>query len=118
MIVHNREKCPRRELSGLVSRILLQQGDLPGLGLTTWVDVAPGAFRQHLHNHPSERVYMTIAGRGTIAVGDERREVAVGGLVYMPPNVIHGIENFSKEVLTYVSAASPAIDPAEAAYDT
>ena len=28
MIVHNKERCPRRERSGLVSRILLQQGDL------------------------------------------------------------------------------------------
>jgi mannose-6-phosphate isomerase-like protein (cupin superfamily) len=117
MIVHNKERCPRRERSGLVSRILLQQGDLPDLRLTaTWVDVAPGS-RQRLHNHPSEQVYMITAGRGTMAVGDERQEVAGGDLVYVPPNVIHGIENSSKEVLTYISAATLAMD-AEAAYDT
>jgi mannose-6-phosphate isomerase-like protein (cupin superfamily) len=117
MIVHNKERCPRRERSGLVSRILLQQGDLPDLRLTaTWVDVAPGS-RQRLHNHPSEQVYVITAGRGTMAVGDERQEVAGGDLVYVPPNIIHGIENSSKEVLTYISAATPAMD-AEAAYDT
>jgi mannose-6-phosphate isomerase-like protein (cupin superfamily) len=117
VIVHNKEQCPRRERSGLVSRILLQQGDLPGLGLTaTWVDVAPRS-RQRLHHHPSEQVYVVTAGRGAMMVENERREVAVGDLVYVPPNVIHGIENSSKEVLTYVSAATPAID-VEAAYDT
>jgi mannose-6-phosphate isomerase-like protein (cupin superfamily) len=117
MIVHNKERCPRRERSGLVSRILLQQGDLLDLRLmTTWVDVAPGS-RQRLHNHPSEQVYVITAGRGTMAVGDERQEVAGGDLVYVPPNIIHGVENSSKEVLTYISAATPAMD-AEAAYDT
>lgn len=117
MIVHNKERCPRRERSGLVSRILLQQGDLLDLRLmTTWVDVAPGS-RQRLHNHPSEQVYVITAGRGTMAVGDERQEVAGGDLVYVPPNIIHGIENSSKEVLTYISAATLAMD-AEAAYDT
>ena len=60
---------------------------------------------------------MITAGRGTMAVGDEWQEVAGGDLVYVPPNVIHGIENYSKEVLIYFSAATPAID-AEAAYDT
>jgi mannose-6-phosphate isomerase-like protein (cupin superfamily) len=117
MIVHNKERCPRRERSGLVSRILLQQGDLLDLRLmTTWVDVAAGS-RQRLHNHPSEQVYVITAGRGTMAVGDERQEVAGGDLVYVPPNIIHGVENSSKEVLTYISAATPAMD-AEAAYDT
>jgi mannose-6-phosphate isomerase-like protein (cupin superfamily) len=117
MIVHNKERRPRRERSGLVSRILLQQGDLLDLRLmTTWVDVAAGS-RQRLHNHPSEQVYVITAGRGTMAVGDERQEVAGGDLVYVPPNIIHGIENSSKEVLTYISAATPAMD-AEAAYDT
>jgi mannose-6-phosphate isomerase-like protein (cupin superfamily) len=117
MIVHNKERCPRRERSGLVSRILLQQGDLLDLRLmTTWVDVAPGS-RQRLHNHPSKQVYVITAGRGTMAVGDERQEVAGGDLVYVPPNILHGIENSSKEVLTYISAATPAMD-AEAAYDT
>jgi oxalate decarboxylase/phosphoglucose isomerase-like protein (cupin superfamily) len=37
-------------------------------------------------------------------------------LVYVPPGAVHGIENTSEDVLTYVSAATPALD-AEAAYD-
>jgi oxalate decarboxylase/phosphoglucose isomerase-like protein (cupin superfamily) len=39
-----------------------------------------------------------------------------GDLVYVPPGAVHRIENTSEDVLTYVSAATPALD-AEAAYD-
>ena len=49
MYTRNEEEGPRRERSGLVSRILLQRSDLPEAGLTvTWVEVAPGS-RQRLH---------------------------------------------------------------------
>ena len=39
-----------------------------------------------------------------------------GDLVYIPSGAVHGIENASEEALTYVSAATPALD-SEAAYD-
>lgn len=117
MYVRNKEESPKRERSGLVSHILLQQGDLPNVGLAaTWVDVAPGS-RQRLHDHPSEQVYVVTAGKGRMLVGKEEREVGAGDLVYIPSGVVHGIENISEEVLTYVSVATPAMD-AEAAYDT
>ena len=116
MYTRNKEESPRRERSGLVSHILLQQGALPDVGLTaTWVEVAPGS-RQRPHYHPSEQIYVITAGRGKMLVGKEEREVGAGDLVYVPSGVIHGIENVSEEVLTYVSAATPALD-AEAAYD-
>lgn len=116
MYTRSKEESPRRERSGLVSHILLQRGDLPDVGLTaTWVDVAPGS-RQRPHDHPSEQVYLIIAGRGRMLVGEEEREVGSGELVYVPPGAVHGIENVSEEVLTYISAATPALD-AEAVYD-
>jgi len=114
--VRNKANAPRRERSGLVSRILLQEGDLPDLGLTaTWVEVAPGA-RQRLHDHASEQVYVVVAGEGRMRVGDEERRVGSGDLVYVPSGAIHGIENVADGMLTYVSAATPALD-AEVAYD-
>ena len=116
MYTRSKEESPRRERSGLASHILLQRGDLPGVGLTaTWVDVAPGS-RQRPHGHPSEQVYVISAGRGRMLVGEEERQVGPGELVYVPPGAVHGIENTSEEVLTYISAATPALD-AEAAYD-
>src|SRR5215210_5391372 len=116
MYMRNKELSPRRERSGLVSHILLQRGDLPEASLTaTWVEVAPGS-RQRPHGHPSEQVYVITAGRGRMLVGEEEREVGAGELVYVPSGAVHGIENASEEVLTYVSAATPALD-AEVAYD-
>jgi mannose-6-phosphate isomerase-like protein (cupin superfamily) len=117
MYTRNKEEGPRRERSGLVSHILLQRGDLPEASLTaTWVEVTPGS-RQRPHDHASEQVYVITAGRGRMLVGEEEREVSAGDLVYIPSGAVHGIENASEKVLTYVSAATPALD-AEAGYDT
>lgn len=64
MFVRNGTGAPWRERGGLVSRILLQDGDVPGVGLAaTWVEVAPGS-RQRLHDHVSEQVYVVVQGRG------------------------------------------------------
>ncbi len=116
MDVRNKAEGPKRERGGLVSHILLQEGDLPDVGFTaTWVDVAPGS-RQRPHYHPSEQFYVVTAGRGRMLVDGEEREVGPGDLVYLPSGAVHGIENASGKTLTYVSAATPALD-AEAAYD-
>lgn len=38
--------APKREIDGLVSHILLEEGDAPGGELSvTWVEVAPGSSR-------------------------------------------------------------------------
>ena len=106
--------APWLERGGLVSRILLQEGDVPGVGLTaTRVEVVPGS-RQRLHDHVAEQVYVRSSGAGE---GAGRRGGAAGGgrgLVYVPPGALHGIENASEGALVYVSAATPALN-AEAA---
>ena len=113
----SRSEAPRRERDGLVSRILLHEGDLPEARLTvTWVDVAPGSG-QRLHSHAPEQVYVVVRGRGKMNVDGEERVVVEGDLIYIPPDTLHGIENISNEVLTYVSAATPTVDW-EAFYDT
>jgi quercetin dioxygenase-like cupin family protein len=43
-------------------------------------------------------------------VGDEQRAVDEGDAIFIPPGVVHGIENASEEVLTHVSAATPTLD--------
>jgi mannose-6-phosphate isomerase-like protein (cupin superfamily) len=49
-------------------------------------------------------------------VGDEEREVREGHLVFIPPETKHGIVNTGEEVLSYVSAATPAF-PVTDLYD-
>ena len=106
----NISEAPRREKDGLVSHILLHKGDVPVARLTvTWVDVAPGSG-QRPHEHAPEQVYVVARSRGRMRVGDEERAVDEGDVIFIPPGVVHGIENASEEVLTYVSAATPALD--------
>ena len=117
MFKRNRTEAPRQERDGLVSHILLHAGDLPETQLTiTWVDVAPGSG-QRPHSHAPEQVYVVVRGRGKMRIADEERLVDEGDLVYIPSDTLHGIENLSNEVLTYVSAATPTVDW-EAFYDT
>ena len=117
MFKRGRSEAARRERDGLVSHVLLNVGDLPETRLTvTWVDVDPGSG-QRLHSHGPEQVYVVVRGRGKMKVGDEEQWVAAGDLIYIPPDTLHGIENLSDEILTYVSAATPTVDW-EAFYDT
>jgi mannose-6-phosphate isomerase-like protein (cupin superfamily) len=113
----SRSEAPRHERDGLVSRALLGGRDLPETRMTvTWVEVAPGS-EQRPHSHAPEQVYVIVRGRGKIKVGSEERVVMEGDLIHIPPGTVHGIENPSDEVLTYVSAATPAVDW-EAFYET
>lgn len=110
MFKKHRTEVIQREYHGLHSQIFLQQGDLPGANLAvTWVEVPPGV-RQMLHQHAPEQVYVILAGTGHMRVGEEEEDVGTGDLIYIPPNVVHAIENRSQEVLSYISAATPAFD--------
>jgi mannose-6-phosphate isomerase-like protein (cupin superfamily) len=108
MLVRSKSTCPQRTWNGLVSHVLLQEGDADDLKLAvTWVDVAPGA-RQGEHSHAPQQVYLIVAGRGRMHVGEEVREVSVGDMVFIPSNAPHFIENPEDKPMAYVSAAAPA----------
>lgn len=108
MLIRRKTQVDKRERSGLTSHFMLGRGDTNENELAvTWVDVIPGS-RQILHNHPEVQVYVIVAGHGTMQVGEERQAVQGGDLIYIPSNEMHGIENSSDEILSYVSAASPA----------
>ncbi|HWQ19989.1 MAG TPA: cupin domain-containing protein [Methanotrichaceae archaeon] len=111
MFKRNLINAPRRVRGGLTSCILLQKGDVPGDKLAiTWVDVGPGSA-QRPHAHDSEQVYVIIQGRGCMQVDDERQEVKAGDLIHISSGIRHHIENLSADqVLTYISAATPAFN--------
>jgi mannose-6-phosphate isomerase-like protein (cupin superfamily) len=114
--VSDLSNAPKRELDGLVSHILLEEGDAPGGELSiTWVDVEPGA-EQKPHSHGPQQVYVITRGEGRMKVGEDEREVREGHLVFIPPEIEHGIVNTGEGVLTYVSAATPAF-PVTDLYD-
>ena len=108
MYVTDLSSAPKRELEGLVSHILLEEGGAPGGELSiTWVDVAPGG-EQKPHSHPPQQVYVITRGSGRMRIGNEERDVGEGQMAFIPPNTEHGIVNTGDEVLTYISAATPA----------
>lgn len=116
MFTSTKENAPRRVRGGMTTHILLQKGDVDDTELTaTWVDVQAGAA-QGLHHHEPEQIYVVVRGSGNMHVGDEIRELTVGQLAYVPPNVPHRIVNTGEDVLSYVSVATPAFSQ-EAYYD-
>ena len=113
MYVRDLNTAQKREVDGLVSHILLDEGDAPGTQLSvTWVDVEVGS-EQKPHSHGPQQVYVITRGTGRMRVGDEERDVGAGHLVFIPPNTAHGIVNTGDEVLTYVAAATPAFSVAD-----
>ena len=116
MYITDLATAPTRELDGLVSHIMLEEGDAPSGELSvTWVDVEPGN-RQPPHSHGPQQVYVITRGEGRMKVGDEERDVHEGQMVFIPPDTEHGITNTGEGTLTYVSAATPAFSVTDA-YD-
>jgi quercetin dioxygenase-like cupin family protein len=110
MFKRNKSEAFRGEGEGLLSYVLLQEGDFPDTKLAiTWVDVKPGSGQQ-LHQHFPEQVYIIIRGKGRIQVGKDVEEVVEGDLVYIPSNIVHGIKNISDKELSYVSASTPTFN--------
>jgi mannose-6-phosphate isomerase-like protein (cupin superfamily) len=105
-----------RQRKGMVSYFLPDAHAVSESPLAvTWVDVEPGG-RQLLHHHPEMQVYVIVQGSGLMHVGGEIQRVRAGDLIYIPSNAEHGIENDRAEPLSYVSAATPAMN-LRAAYD-
>jgi quercetin dioxygenase-like cupin family protein len=48
------------------------------------------------HTHPTHEFYYVLYGQGEMIIGDERREIRQGDLVYIPPNKVHSLVAGSK----------------------
>jgi mannose-6-phosphate isomerase-like protein (cupin superfamily) len=110
MFKRNKSQVLTGEGEGLLSHLLLQEGDIPDRKLAIiWVDIKPGSS-QRPHKHFPEQVYVIIKGKGRMRVAKEEQEVAEEDPIYIPSNMIHGIKNLLDEKLTYPSASIPAFN--------
>jgi mannose-6-phosphate isomerase-like protein (cupin superfamily) len=108
------ETSPINHRGGQSSHLLLAKGQFGSQQLAiTWVDCPPGS-EQPVHEHDGkEQVYVIVRGSGTMTVGDERREVSAGTLVFVPPGMGHSIRNDGPDMLVYVSATAPPFEVPE-----
>jgi mannose-6-phosphate isomerase-like protein (cupin superfamily) len=53
----------------------------------------------NMHVHKDvEQVYMVLRGGGMVQVGDERKEVNAGDVIFLPANTPHGIFNTGDKI--------------------
>jgi quercetin dioxygenase-like cupin family protein len=56
------------------------------------------------HYHPdAEEVYYLLSGNGSMHIGDERREVESGDVIYIPPDKVHFLSNTSAEDIRFLT---------------
>lgn len=69
--------------------------------------LAPGQ-RQSLHDHADQdKFYFVLAGSGLFTVGEEQKNCSVGELILAPAGIVHGVENQSGELLTFLTVIAP-----------
>lgn len=61
---------------------------------------------RHLHR-TSEELYLFVSGEGTLELGGERRDVAAGDCVVIPPGEVHGLDNPGSSPLVLLCCCSP-----------
>ena len=65
-------------------------------------DVPPGkTIPVHKHSHCDELVIL-LQGKGTAALGDKRREVSAGAMIFIPQDEWVGLENTGQETIRVV----------------
>ncbi len=64
------------------------------------------------HNQEQEEVYFVVEGRGEICLGEERRTITGGQMVYIPPGVFHQLTNTGDTPLRMIYCYGPAGDVA------
>lgn len=72
------------------------------------VELEPQGGQVPWHNHPQEEVYLVLEGTGEICVDGERRSLAAGQAVHVPPNAFHQLTNVGDTPLRFVYCYAPA----------
>ncbi len=75
------------------------------VGLNT---LRPGQS-QPLHDHVHEdKLYHVLEGEGVFTVGEESKTCGPGELILAPAGVMHGVENQSDSLLSFLTVIAPA----------
>ncbi|MCL5280804.1 MAG: cupin domain-containing protein [Planctomycetes bacterium] len=73
------------------------------------VRLAPGKSIGRHNTKGNEEILVFLSGRGTAVIGEDNRlQVGVGRVAYIPPQTAHDIVNTGTEPLVYVFCVAPA----------
>lgn len=89
---------PLQHVAPGVSRKVLARG---GRLMAVQVAFAAGVSTPP-HEHPHEQVSYIVSGRFEWQLGDEKRVLAAGDSVYVPPGATHGVRAMEASVLVDV----------------
>ncbi|TFH71095.1 cupin domain-containing protein [Cellulomonas sp. HD19AZ1] len=82
---------------------LLSAEDVPGVPFGSVFGSVPPRTVSKRHAHQDGEMFLVLAGRATVLVGDEVTELAPGGTVLIPPFHAHEIRNDGDEPFDLVS---------------
>lgn len=94
----------------LVLRGLLAAGDSDADVSVTWVQLA--GHHRRLRTDASTRLYLVVAGSGTITVAEEPRAVTAGDLVVIPRSTPYHLDG----AMTYLVLNRPAFQDGDDHY--
>jgi len=100
--VRNWDTLTREHVRDGVSRAGFRGDDV--LLVMNWLE--PG-METNPHSHACEQVVYVVKGRMRFHIGDEEVEVAAGGLVRIPPNVVHYGEPIGDEEVLNLDVFAP-----------
>lgn len=60
-----------------------------------------------VHEHDAEHGYFVMRGKMVLKINSEEREVSPGSVVYIPPNVRHGLKSIGEEALQLFMIYAP-----------
>ena len=73
--------------------------------LETWILIFPPGDVQRMHNHPSDRTYYVLTGKGIMKGLNETHEVSAGQIISIPAHEFYEGSNPHDEPMIYWATA-------------
>jgi mannose-6-phosphate isomerase-like protein (cupin superfamily) len=107
--IEGRRYPARRHTQNLVGGLSPIQAKHFAMGHVT---LEPRGGQVPWHNQEQEEIYFIIEGEGEMCLGEERRTIAAGQAVYIPPGVFHQLTNTGDGPMRMIYCYAPAGDVA------
>jgi mannose-6-phosphate isomerase-like protein (cupin superfamily) len=109
-------ECPPHHDEGALSKMLVRPDVCGARHLDHRISTYRPGDGVRVHAHPEqEQIYHVLSGEGLLEIAGERLVVGAGTVAFVPPGVMHGINNTGFEQLVFLVITSPPDGPLELA---